>query len=78
MSKERNVVLTVIFQCCWAAPTILFLILVPQFLFVAMTQYFSTLIGDVKMVIGKFDYENLVTIKKKFSEMINLHWISLE
>lgn len=78
MSKEQNIVLTVIFQCYWAAPTILFLILVPQFFFVAITQYFSALIEDVKVVIKRFSSDNITNLKEKFSEMIDLHWESLE
>lgn len=78
MTIEQNVILTTTFQCWWAAPCIIFLILVPQFLFYAMTRYFDTLIEDVKAVIGKFNHENVVELQEKLIEMVDLHWQSLK
>lgn len=60
------------------APNIVYLFLVPQFLLVAMTQYFATLIDDVKVVISKFKDANFVDLHKQLIEMIDLHWHSLK
>lgn len=78
MTNEPNIILTVFLQACCAAPVILYFILIPQFLFFAITRYFDTFIEDVKMVITRFDAIECVNIKSKLVEMINLHWKSLE
>lgn len=78
MTKERNIIMTVLVQACCAAPVIVYYILIPQFLFLAINRYFSTFIEDVKMVVKKFDNKENDDLKAKFVEMVNLHSRSLE
>lgn len=79
MTKERNVIITVVIQACCAAPIIVYFILIPQFLFLAINRYFSIFIEDVKMIIKKFDKkEKNVNLKANFIEMVNLHSRSLQ
>lgn len=77
ITSERNLILTVTLQACYAAPIILYFILIPQFLFFAITYYFNAFIEDVKMTIKKFDSKDCGDIKSVFVEMCNLHWNSL-
>ncbi|XP_055321791.1 odorant receptor 2a-like [Sitodiplosis mosellana] len=70
--------MTVVVQTCCAAPVIVYYILIPQFLFLAINRYFHTFIEDVEMVIKRFDKKENRDLKGNFVEMINLHSKSLE
>lgn len=78
MTKEWNVIFTVFIQACCAAPAIVIFILMPEFLFLAINRYFSTLIEDVKEVIKGFDHNRNVHLERSFIEMVNLHRRSLK
>lgn len=74
LAKAKNAVLTLVIQCA-AALILVYGIQIPQFLFVAICHYFSTLMDDVKSVIKRFDrnssFDDLV-------EMVTLHRDSLK
>lgn len=74
LAKAKNAVPTIVIQCA-AALILVYGIQIPQFLFVAICHYFSTLMDDVKSVIKRFDrnssFDDLV-------EMVTLHRDSLK
>lgn len=75
MTKESNVILTVMIQCC-AAPIVVYFIMIPEFFFLAISKYFNNLIDDVKNTIENFN-QTSQTLTDAFIEMINLHERSL-
>lgn len=74
IAKAKNAVPAIVIQCA-AALILVYGIQIPQFLFVAICHYFSTLMDDVKSMIKRFDrnssFDDLV-------EMVTLHRDSLE
>lgn len=77
MSVDRNMALSVLLQC-FSTPALIYFMIVPQFLFMAISQYFTTLIDDVTAVINNFNYEDIFKLNENFTEMIILHTESLE
>lgn len=76
MANERNMIFTVLLQY-YDGFFILYLILVPQFLFMGMLHYFSTLIEDTKQVVQRFNFKFPMELVNNFIEMIDLHQKSL-
>lgn len=77
MSIDRNMAISVLFQC-FATPALIYFMIVPQLLFMAISLYFETMIDDMKAIIDKFDYHDIPKLKLDFTETINLHTDSLE
>lgn len=77
MSNDRNMALSVLFQC-FGTPALIYFMIVPQLLFMSISFYFTTIVEDINAVINKFDYEDFSQLKKDFTEMIGLHTESLE
>lgn len=77
MSTDRNMALSILFQC-FGTPALIYFMIVPQLLFMAISLYFNTLINDVKAIIHNFDYTDTSKLHQEFIEVIKLHAASLE
>lgn len=78
MDVERNVIITVVIQCC-AAVSVVYNILVPQFFFYGVLRYESTFIEDIKSMIRKFDQRTEDGgLKRRIVEMIQIHNATLK
>lgn len=75
VTKAKNAVPALVIQCIGAL-VVVYGFQIPQFLFVAISHYFLTLINDIKSVINKFDRN--VGQLSDLIEMIKLHRDSLE
>lgn len=73
---EAKYAIPVLLMQCIGAPSLVYIIQIPQFLFIAISRYFSTLMDDVKSVIKRLDRncgkpDDLI-------EMVTVHRESLE
>lgn len=76
MAREKNVMLTALLQS-FEATVLIYLLLVPQFLFVAISRYFATLIEDAKISIQDIKFTCNAKLMENFAKVINLHARSL-
>lgn len=77
MSIGRNMAFSALFQC-FATPFMIYFMIIPQLLFMALSFYFATMIEDVKTIIHQFDYKDIPKLRSDFTRMIQLHLDSLE
>lgn len=76
IEKPVNALTSIAIQCCGAVVCVYF-ILTPQFFFVSMCAYFSTLMDDIKSIIHRLDRKP-TKLKQNLVEMVSLHRKCLE
>lgn len=76
MMNLRNIMLTILLQ--WYEVTVAcHLLLMPQFLFLAISRYFDTLIEDATVLTQNFNFKRRIKLLEDFTELIQLHENSL-